>query len=252
MKNSFKQVIRKVAVAGAFGTLALGFVLPTSAFAAGSGQGTKCAATDVKCVITAGDKLIADRETALGKLADKINDLHNKHSITDTESSDLLGNVNGNEAALTTLKTKLDAETSAKLAREDVRDIFMNYRIFAVVLPRDAHRLHLDVERTLHDKLKDIEPKLQDTIQKAKGDDKTKLQNFFNDYQKDVNDAENQIDLAQSDLPSLTVDIFNHDHGIYVARLNALKQAEARAHKDLHEAAQDLHQAAELAKKDKI
>ena len=251
MKKSFKQIAQKVAVAGAFGTLALGFVLPTSALAA-SAQGTKCAATDVKCVITVGDTAIAAREAALAKLATQINNLQTKKHITAAQASELLENVNGNETALTTLKTRLDAETTARAAREDIRDVVMNYRIFAVVLPRDARHLNLDVERVLHDKLVDIQPKLKAAIQKASGDDKVALEKLFDNYQTQLADAENQIDLAQSDLPSLTVDIYNNDHSTFVARYNALKAAEEQAHKDLHQAAQDLHQAAQIAKKDKV
>src|SRR5579859_2261422 len=114
-------------------------LVPATALAATQ----SCTAKDVKCVIQFGDQQIANRITALNKLSATVTDDHNKLLIDDAHASDLQTDVQTNVTGLNTLKTTLDAETDAKAARQDVEKIYTQFRIYAVVLPRDYRRLHL-------------------------------------------------------------------------------------------------------------
>ncbi len=222
------------------------FATAPAAMAAPSAQ--KCAPTDVKCVITFGDTVIVARQTALDKLADNVTALQQKHHISDVQADTLHADIKTNRDGLTDIKTKLDAETSAQAARQDVKNVYEQLRIFAVVIPRDTRHLHLDVEVTLADKLRDLEQKLQQAVNNDNDDRKAKLTDLFNDYKAAVADAEGQVDIAQSIFPMLTVANFNANHAAFNTDLHNLSNAEQRTHTDLHKAASDLHQIAQLLK----
>lgn len=223
------------------------FATAPAAMAAPS-QAQKCANTDVKCVITFGDNLIVARQTALDKLADSVTALQQKHHISDVEADALHTDIKTNRDGLTAIKTKLDAETSAQAARQDIKNVYEQLRIFAVVIPRDARHLHMDVEVTLADKLRDLEQHLQQVVNNDNDDRKAKLTDLFNDYKAAVTDAEGQVDVAQAVFPMLTVANFNANHAAFGTDLHNLSSAEQRIHADLHKAASDLHQIAQLLK----
>lgn len=222
------------------------FATAPAAMAAPSAQ--KCAPTDVKCVIAFGDNIIAERQTALDKLADNVTALQQKHHISDAQADALHADIKANRDGLTDIKTKLDAETSAQAARQDVKNVYEQLRIFAVVIPRDTRHLHLDVEVTLADKLRDLEQHLQQVVNNDKDDRKAKLTDLFNDYKAAVADAESQVDIAQAIFPMLTVANFNANHTAFDADLHNLSNAEQKIHTDLHKAASDLHQISQLLK----
>ena len=222
------------------------FVTAPAAMAAPLAQ--KCAPTDVKCVIAFGDHAIADRQTALDKLADSVTTMQQKHHISDAQADALHTDIKSNRDGLTAIKTKLDAETDAQAARQDVKNVYEQLRIFAVVIPRDTRHLHLDIEVTLADKLRDLEQHLQQVVNNDKDDKKAKLTDLFNDYTAAVADAEGQVDIAQAIFPMLTVANFNANHAAFTTDLHNLSNAEQRIHTDLHKAASDLHQISQLLK----
>src|SRR6516164_9494061 len=130
----FFQSPKRIILSGSImlGLLTL-VLLPTTALAATS----NCAAKDVKCVITFGDQQIAARITALNKLSGVVTDDHNKKLIDDDHATSIQSDITTNINGLNALKTTLDAETSATNARQDVEKIYTQFRIYAVVLPRD-------------------------------------------------------------------------------------------------------------------
>ncbi|HEU5228653.1 MAG TPA: hypothetical protein VFU49_12635 [Ktedonobacteraceae bacterium] len=223
------------------------FVTAPAAMAAPS-QVQKCANTDVKCVITFGDHVIVERQTALDKLADSVTTMQQKQHISDAQADALHTDIKSNRDGLTDIKTKLDAETSAQAARQDIKNVYEQLRIFAVVLPRDARHLHMDIEVTLADKLRDLEQHLQQVVNNDQDDKKAKMTDLFNDYKAAVADAEGQVDIAQAIFPMLTVANFNANHAAFTTDLHNLSNAEQRIHTDLHKAAADLHQISQLLK----
>ncbi|GCE19765.1 hypothetical protein [Dictyobacter kobayashii] len=232
---------RVFVVGGMAATMALATLQAPVAQAAS----TKCTAKDTQCVITFGDQQITTRQNALNTLNTKILNIQGKKQITDTQVANLTTDVKNHLAILTTLKTKLDAATNAKDAREDVKNIYQ-YRILAVVVPRDYRILHLDVEAGVRDKLVDLKPNLESVIDKASAAQKAKLNPLFNDYKNDLTTIEGVIDNAQSTLPQLTAAEYNTDHADYKTNDTKLVQAEHTIHTNLLNAAKDLHQIRQL------
>jgi len=244
---SFWHLLRSFSVICALGVLALGILIPTAALAA-SASPQKCASGDMTCVIAVGDQDIAVRQTALTTLSGKITTQLNKKTITSDQANTLQSDVTTNENGLAALKTRLDAETDVKAARQDINNIFLEFRIFAVVLPRDYHQLHLDIETNIMVKLKNLEPSLQQAINSAPGKNQAQLNTLFNDYKAQVAAAETQIDTAQTDIPALTPANFNTKRTTYQTTLSNLSAAEKAANQDLHQAAKDLDQITKLLK----
>lgn len=207
-----------------------------------------CSLNDVKCVITLGNLRIAMRQTALATLKAKVVTQQQAHHIADNQATTLLNDIKANQDGLADLKTKLDAETNVQAARQDVRHIDTQLRIYDVVLRRDYHRLHLDIEVTILDKLKDLEPHIQNSINKAPSDQQAQLTTLFNDYKAQLAESESQLDIAQAALPTLTVTNFNTNHAAYAASMGNLISAEQKIHADLHKALSDLHQIVQIRK----
>ena len=236
-QNIMHNLTRVFVVGGMAATMGLTLLQAPVAQAAS----TKCAATDTQCVITFGDQQIQTRQNALNTLNTKIQTIQSKKQITDTQVANLTTDVKNHLAILSTLKTKLDAAPNAREAREDVKSIYQ-YRILAVVVPRDYRILHLDVEIGVRDKLVDVKPALENAIDKASDAQKAKLNPLFTDYKNDLTAIEGVIDNAQSKLPLLTAAAYNTDRADYKANDTKLKQDEHTIHTSLVSAAKDLHQ----------
>jgi len=243
--TSIRHLPARFAVLAALIVLSLWVLAPSVAQAA-STHTTKCDANDLQCVIAFGNQRIEERQEALTTLKNKTIEQHQDHHISDSESDAIQQNVNEKQEGLSTLKVKLDAEINARAAREDVKDIYTQFRIFAVVLPRDYRRLHLDIEVTLLDTLKDLQPKLEQKVDTAPSDKKARLTDPFNDFKMALANAEGQVDAAMAILPSITVDEFNADPAGYRAKFSNFKADINNAHVDLQKAARDFHQITEI------
>jgi hypothetical protein len=226
---------------------ALMLLLPSSVLAA-STQAQKCAPGDLQCVIAAGNQFIANRQASLTTLSGKVTTQLNDHHITSDQANVLQADVTTNQHGLSALKTKLDAETNVQAARQDVVNIFVQFRIYAVVLPRDYRRLYFDIEVNLDARLKSAEPRIQQAINHAPPSKQPQLNKLFNDYQAQLAVAEAQFDHAQADFPELTPSNYNYNRSSYLASLANLKAAEQTAHNALVRAANDLHQIVQIIK----
>lgn len=234
-----RRLPRPVVVLGLGAALALAAALPLSALAAPTAA-QRPATCDLACIQQFGNARIAERITALNTLNGKVQTALNNKRITSDQANALLSDIGTNETGLNNLKTKLDAETSADAARQDVKNIYLQFRIYAVVLPRDSRTLYLDVIINVHDKLVDLEGKIQAAI--AKAGNPPALVALFNDYKQQLQAVESQIDAASGELPRLTPENFNNNRSAYETALTNLKTDEHTAHSDLKQAVSDLHQ----------
>jgi hypothetical protein len=244
---TLRRMPKRFAAIGILSLLALGALIPATAFAATSTT-PKCAATDTHCFITLGDQFIAQRQTALTSLGTRITERLNDHLITSDQANVLQADVSTNASGLTALQTKLNAETNAAAARQDVVNIFLQFRIYAVVLPRDYRRLYLDVAVNIDVKLRGLSGQLKQAIEGAPASEQGQLNTLYNDYITQLTTAESQFDLAQSDFPALTPSNFNYNRSAYNSSLNSLKTAEQTIHNVLKQAGQDAHQIAKILK----
>ncbi len=245
MKFLARHMPKRFVAIGILCLLALS--IPATAFAA-SPSHTKCAATDTHCWITLGDQLIAARQAALTGLGDKVTERLNDKLITSDQANVLRTDVSTNASGLAALQTKLNAETTAAAAHQDVANIFLQFRIYAVVLPRDYRRLYLDIAANIDAKLRGLSQQLKQAIAGAPAGEQGQLNTLYNDYIAQLTTAESQFDLAQSDFPALTPSNFNYNRSAYESSLNSLKTAEQTIHTDLKQAGQDVHQIAKILK----
>src|SRR6266852_2521964 len=211
---TLRHIPKRFAAIGILGMLALCAFRPVTALAAAP-TSQKCTATDTHCWITLGDQLIAERQTSLTNLGSKITERLNDHLITSDQASVLQADVSANASGLAALQTKLNAETNAAAARQDGVNIFLQFRIYAVVLPRDYRRLFLDIEVNVDAKLHGLSGQIKQAIQGAPASEQGQLNTLYNDYIAQLTTAESQFDLAQSDFPALTPSNFNYNRSAY-------------------------------------
>ena len=242
---ALRRMPKRFLAIGMLGLLALS--IPATAFAA-TPTTTKCAATDTQCWITQGDQLIAPRQAALTNLGNKITERLNDKLITSDQSNALQADVSTNASGLTTLQTRLNAETNAPAARQDVANIFLQFRIYAVVLPRDSRRLYLDIAVNVDAKLRGLSDDLKEGIQGAPASKQGQLNTLYNDYLAQLSAAEGQFDTAQSDFPALTPANFNYNRTAYEGSLSSLTTDLKTIHAALKQAGQDAHQIAQILK----
>ena len=232
---------------GILSMLALGMLIPSTAFAATTSSHA-CTSTDLHCFITAGNQFIALRQAALTALNGKVTSRQNDRLITSDQANVLQSDISTNQSGLASLKSKLDAETNPQAARQDVVNIFFQFRIFAVVLPRDYRRLYLDVAINIDIKLRNLGPSVQQAINNAPAGEQAQLNTLFNDYKYQLSTAESQFDVAQADFPALTPANFNYNRSTYLTTLSNLDTAEHTIHTALKQAGSDLHQIAHILK----
>ena len=242
-----QHIPRRFATFTILSILALVILVPSTAFAA-TNSTHSCAPTDTQCFITVGDQFIALRQTALTTLSGKVTARENQNLITSDQSNVLQSDIGTNQSGLAALKSKLDAETDPKAARQDVVNIFFQFRIFAVVLPRDYRRLYLDVAVNIDIKLRSLGPKVQEAISNAPAGEQAELNTLFNDYKNQLSTAESQFDVAQAAFPALTPANFNYNRSTYQTTLSNLDTTEHAIHTALKQAGSDLHQIAQILK----
>nr|BBH94169.1 hypothetical protein KTA_23680 [Thermogemmatispora argillosa] len=226
----------------------LAFVALPAIAQAAPASGGKCARDDVQCVINIGNQLITARLNALNTLSSRVTQQQQAGHITADAASALQADIATNQNGLKSLQSKLDAETSAQAARQDVKNIFWQFRIYAVVLPRDYQQLHFDIEKKLASKMEAAKASIEKAIAAAPASKQAQLQSLYNDFKAQLATAEAQFDTVQSTLPTLTPENYNQDRTAYASNLAKVRSAEKTAHTALHQAASDLHQIAQLLK----
>lgn len=226
-----------LALVGAFGLLGVGAAAAPVASAA-----TSC--TTVSCVQQFGDQRIQERLAALEKLKDAA---QNNKALTDEQRGIITKDANDNENGLKSLKQKLDGETDLKAALADVRNIYVQFRIYAIVLPRDYGEVLLFHEQNATTRMTDAQQTITDLIQKDQnGKNIAQIKTLDQDYTNKLQDAAKNTNAAQGLIPSLVP-------ANYPGTDNTLKtyRGDLRAaRQDIQGAANDLHQMIQLFKED--
>ncbi len=235
---------RRLATAGVGVLLALGMVLPATAFASPNLP----AACSLQCVQNFGNLQIANRLTALTALAGRATNDLNAGYITSAQNGVIQNDVTNNSNGLNQLKSQLDSTTVEQTARADLKLIYTQFRIYAVVLPRDLRLLHVDIEVYVDGKLRGLQSQIQQWINSAPPSEQQQLNALYSDYKAQLTEAEGQIDAAQGQYSVLTPQLFDSDPGQYKSDYQAYVGDAQAAHADLRKAAQDLHQIAVIIK----
>jgi multidrug resistance efflux pump len=236
LSTIFQHLPRRLAVVGTLAAVAAGLVVPATALAA---PAKTC---DLSCVIGVGDTQITNRLNALNTLSGKVTTHQNAGRLTSAQAASLQNDITTNESGLMALKAKLDAAPDVTTARQDVRSIYTDFRIYVVVLPRDYRIMWLDILSNVDAKLRSLQPKIEAAIDKAPASEQAQLNQLYSDYKAQLAEAEAQIDAAQGQIATLTVANFNNARTVFeTAKLDMTTDLKT-AHRDIHQAASDLHQ----------
>lgn len=238
--------MRSVAIIGGLGLLMAGVITPLAGFA--NAPASACAAGDTQCVIAFGNARIAERQTALSKLNGRVTEVYNDKRISSADNATLVGDISANEGGLATLKGQLDSAGDVKTARADVQLIYTQFRIYAVVLPRDYHELWLDMLMHTDARLTGAETVIQDAINGAPSGVQGQANSLFTDYKSQVSTANAQTQAAEPIIATLTPANFDNPSSGYATQFSAFKtdiQTSATATK---QAISDLHQIVQLLK----
>lgn len=244
------------------GTLSLGLVMAATLLAPGAAlaaprqpapRNETCATT--ACVIAFGDHAIQLRLNSLATLSTKITNQQNLGHITSAQAGTLQSDVSTNQSGLNALKAKLDAETVIANARQDVRAIYAQFRIYIVVLPRDYNEVWLDILQNVQAKILAAEPQVQNAINSAAGltdkdndGDIAEANAKFTDLQNQVTNAGNQLSAATSLEGSLTAANFDASPTAYKTNWDSFRDDIHVSHQDVQAAAADLHKIAAILK----
>jgi len=249
--TTLRRLPRRFVAVGALAVLAAGIAVPTALAAPAQPNGQCSGMTQsaiLTCVKQFGDTQIANRLTALNTLSGKVSDAQQKGHIGSDLANQLTGDVTTNENGLNALKTQLDGETTIAAARTDVHNIYWQFRIYAVVLPRDYHTLWLGILTHADQRLRGLQDKISDAIAKAPASEQTQLNQLFSDFKAQLQEAESQIDAGQGQLATLTVNNYNNARSVYETALGDLRTDTKTAQRDIKQAISDVHQIAQILK----
>ncbi len=180
--------------------------------------------TKLTKIISRSDTAINARITALNNLATRTQGLKN---VSDAEKSTIASEIQAALGDMTSIKSKIDADTDVVTATADEKTITQSYRIYALIVPQATITAAADRITTLVAMLGAISGKLQTriTTEQSAGKDVTALQAAVNDLNVKVVDANTQAMSAQNNIVSLTPD--NGDQTKLKANTAALKAARA-------------------------
>ena len=212
-----------------FGTLALSGVTsavatPTNVAVSTSQQASANDQKHLATIISKGDQEIARRLTTLGTLTAKINAAS---KLSASDKTYLLNEVSTEVSNLTTLKAKLDAETTLAAARTDAQSIVSDYRVYALIVPKIQLIKTADDQLVTEGKLTALATKLQSRITAAKtaGKDVTALQTKLTDMTTQITNAQAISSSIETKVLALQPSDYNSNHTILSGDEAQLKTA---------------------------
>lgn len=176
--------------------------------------GDTAQAKRVESLIKRADNEINRRLAALNNLTTKVNALKR---ISDGQKAAFVAEIQSNITELNNLKSKIDSDTDPVTLKEDVQSIVVNYRIFALYIPKIHLLAGAEITGEVAGSLGSLAIKLQNKISMDKdaGKDVTELQKLLADMQTKISDASNQaanitdtvIQLVPSGYPGNSVNL---------------------------------------------
>ncbi len=188
-KKTITIILSSIVLAGVFALLtpvthvsALNFAdrIQNKASAAAQRQ-----SNDLARIITRGDSMIQVRLTSLQNLLTRV---QNDKRLTPDEKTSFENDITTTSSNLTTLKTKLDADTDAPTALADAKSIVTSYRIYMIFEPKIRLLAIIDNLQTTSIKISGIIASVQNLLNtlKSEGKDVTTAQNALNDASSQV------------------------------------------------------------------
>jgi hypothetical protein len=156
-------------------------------------------------IITKANTDIAKRVEALNALNTRVQGMKNESS---DEKASISSQVQTNITGLTTLKAKIDADTDASLAKDDIKGIFSNFRIYALVIPQGWIAASADRVATISGLMTSLSAKIQARIaaDQSVGKSVTSLTAVLAEMNAKVLDASSQSVSANASVTALVPD----------------------------------------------
>ena len=207
------------------------------------GSSTVQAAVDAH-ITTAKDRADQEIDRRVAKLNDLTTQVQAMIKVSDAEKANLAGAIQAQINDLTTLKTKIDADTDTATLKTDVQSITKGYRIYVLVMPQAMIEVAADKLQTTASLFTDFSAKLQTRIAEgqAAGKDTSSATSQLNDMNAKVADVNVQMSAAVSHVSGLQPD--NGDKTVQASNTAALQKARADlkvAQADLVAARKDAH-----------
>jgi hypothetical protein len=201
-------------------------ILPAAAVATtGATHASSADQARLQHIITRGNNEIVRRLTSLNKLSG-MSASNTKLSASDKSS--LTSEVADEVSSLTSLKTKLDADTDVTTAVSDAQSIITNYRVYALIMPKIELVKTADDQQVTEGKLTALSAKLQSriTADQTAGKNVATLQSELTDLNTKISDAQTISSNIESSVVTLQPSDYNSDHSVLSGDRDQLKTAQ--------------------------
>ena len=177
-------------------------------------------------IISKGDTEISRRLTTLNSLSSKIS---SAQKLSAGDSSTLSSEVSTEVSGLTTLKTKLDADTDLATAKSDAQSIFSDYRVYALIVPKVDLVRTADSQQVTEGQLTTLAGKLQSriTADQTAGKDVSALQSELSDLNTKVSAAQTISAKIETGVIGLQPSDYNSNHAVLSGDRDQLKTAQS-------------------------
>jgi len=160
--------------------------------------------------------------------------------LTDTDRARLSKEADNEKAGLTSLKTKINADTDLATLRTDVHAIVVDYRVYVLVVPQVRLTTAADAVLDLSDRFTTLDQRLHDRIARAKaaGNDVAALESALSDAEAKVAAAKQLAVPVPDQLGPLTPAGYPGNRSTLLSARQALRDART----DLRAARADVRQ----------
>jgi predicted nucleic acid-binding Zn-ribbon protein len=164
-------------------------------------------------IISKGDQEIERRLTSLSTLTNKVNDAT---KLTPDNKSTLSSEVSSTSSGLTSLKSQLDSQTTVAAAVADAKDIYTEYRVYALVAPKINLVKVADDQQVVQAKLTSLAQKLQTRITADQHASKnvTTLESEISDMNSNIRTAQAISSNIESSVINLQPSDYNSNHAL--------------------------------------
>jgi hypothetical protein len=152
-------------------------------------------------------------------------------TLTASDKSTLVSQIQAEISGLTTLKTKLDADTTLAAGRTDVQSIVNDYRVYVLMLPKARLSSAFDRLDVVETKLTNLEGQLQSAITAAQtaGKNVTTMQTILTDMRAKTTAIASLSSGQVATLLALQPSDYNTDHTVLESYRTTLGTAQTDA-----------------------
>ncbi|HUC79212.1 MAG TPA: hypothetical protein VMQ58_03140 [Candidatus Saccharimonadales bacterium] len=179
-------------------------------------------------------KLVTVQNRAVSEIGQRLTTLNNldvqvsqSTKLNSTDKSLLSTEIQGEIDGLSSLKTKLLADTTVPQANSDEASIFSVYRVYALMIPKVAVLSMADNQQNIEVKLTTLSQNLQIKISTAKtaGKNTTTVSSQLVTMNSSISSATNLSGTVRSNVLTLLPTDWNANHNLFSGDRNQLNQA---------------------------